>query len=70
MKDRTAQRRRLVGVMLAAALISADTLAQTVEQASGNEAGPLPTVVVTAQKRAENLRDVPITVTAIGSQLL
>jgi iron complex outermembrane receptor protein len=70
MKDRTAQRRMLPGVILAAAIVTTHAHAQTVEQASGNEAGPLPTVVVTAQKRAENLRDVPITVTAIGSQLL
>jgi outer membrane receptor protein involved in Fe transport len=44
--------------------------AQSAEQASDDEGRPLPIVTVTAQKRDQDLQDVPITVTAIGSQLL
>ncbi len=44
--------------------------AQTAEQASDDDDRLLTTVTVTAQKRSQNLQDVPITITAIGSQLL
>jgi outer membrane receptor protein involved in Fe transport len=62
-------RRVVCGALVVATCISA-AFAQTVEPAAESDNGLLATVIVTAQKREQNLQDVPITVTAIGSQLL
>ena len=44
---------------------------QTADQAAPAKSGPhLETVIVTAQRRAENLKDVPMSVTAIKGEKL
>jgi outer membrane receptor protein involved in Fe transport len=62
-------RRVVCGALVVATFVGA-VFAQTVEPAADSDGGLLQTVIVTAQKREQNLQDVPITVTAIGSQLL
>jgi outer membrane receptor protein involved in Fe transport len=62
--------RRVVCGALVVATFVGGVFAQTVEPAADSDGGLLQTVIVTAQKREQNLQDVPITVTAIGSQLL
>src|SRR5688500_3406591 len=44
--------------------------AQTVPDAGGNDAGVLQEIVVTAQRRVENLLDVPIAATALDANAL
>src|SRR3712207_4938253 len=59
---------RLLGgaaTLLATTALSGGALAQV---AGGNEG--VEEIVVTAQKRAENLQDVPISVTALGNETL
>src|SRR3984885_175021 len=62
---------RLAGVQLASTLLAA-TPAAYAQQAgsSGNEAPALEEVVVTAQKRSENLQSVPISVEALDQKRL
>jgi len=71
MFDHSIRRRNALGVCVALVCIASSALAQTGEEAAyeGN-AEVLETVVVTAQKREQNLQDVPVTVTALGAQLL
>ncbi len=69
MNHESTWRRAVCGVLLVATCAGA-AFAQTVEPAADSDSGLLQTVIVTAQKREQNLQDVPITVTAIGSQLL
>jgi iron complex outermembrane receptor protein len=57
----------LVGAQLGA---SAQQAAPSDAAASAPEAGKLPTVTVTAERRRENIRDVPNSVSTIGSELL
>ena len=52
---------------LASAIIACLNTAQAQEAASG---GTLEEVVVTAQKRTESLQDVPLSITALGTQKL
>ena len=51
---------KFTGVFLASSLLAADIL----------QAAALEEIVVTAQKRAENLQDVPITITALSADRL
>jgi iron complex outermembrane recepter protein len=57
----------LVGAQLGA---SAQQAATTDAATAPPEAGKLPTVTVTAERRRENIRDVPNSVSTIGSELL
>jgi iron complex outermembrane receptor protein len=57
----------LVGAQLGA---SAQQAAPPDAAASAPEAGKLPTVTVTAERRRENIRDVPNSVSTIGAELL
>jgi iron complex outermembrane recepter protein len=65
--------RRIIAALIAAAAVPATpvALAQNAAQA-GNEdsASAVPEIIVTAQKREQNLQDVPIVVTAVSGQLL
>jgi iron complex outermembrane receptor protein len=69
MVDKTGPRVIVSAAAICTALLFSDVRAQTTEAVSEDN-GLLPTVIVTAQKREQNLQDVPITVTAIGSQQL
>ena len=67
MSDSTASRIIGLTVLVASATIAMpDASAQTTDK----NVGAIPQVIVTAQKREQDLQDVPITVTAVGSQLL
>jgi outer membrane receptor protein involved in Fe transport len=67
MSDSNAARIIALGALVASAtIVTPDASAQTNEK----NAGAIPQVIVTAQKREQDLQDVPITVTAVGSQLL
>lgn len=55
---------------LATAISSINVQAQTAGDTSSRQARTLEEVVVTAQRREENLRDVPISVVAIGGNIL
>jgi iron complex outermembrane receptor protein len=57
---------------LAAALVSAPALAQEAPQDAAQEepSGLAGDIVVTAQRRAESLQDVPISITAFGSEAI
>ncbi|HEU5137666.1 MAG TPA: TonB-dependent receptor [Steroidobacteraceae bacterium] len=70
MADKWTRRRSARGAGVALACISSYAIAQTANEPSEGEAELLETVVVTAQKREQDLQDVPVTVTAIGAQLL
>ncbi len=70
MDDSSIRRRVMRGALVAILCCASGALAQTAEQGSDDDDGLLTTVTITAQKREQNLQDVPITVTAIGSQLL
>jgi outer membrane receptor protein involved in Fe transport len=59
-------RRAIIGAL---ALSAAPAFAQETEQ-SDDSARSIETIVVTAQKREQNLQDVPIVVTAVSEQLL
>jgi len=71
--------RRLVAALLASTLITAPGIARAQDTASGEQPstpasqqaqGQGDEIIVTAQKRAENLQDVPIAITAIGTKQL
>src|SRR5262245_18277937 len=66
MKDRSALLRRTVITVLAMSALPA--VAQQAQQGEGGRS--IETIVVTAQKREQNLQDVPIVVTAVSGQLL
>ncbi len=55
---------------LATPAIAQDQTATTSEPESEQRQGGVNTIIVTAQKRSEDLQDVPISVTAIGSEQL
>jgi outer membrane receptor protein involved in Fe transport len=64
-------RRMLKAVPLASAILAAMPAAHAQEQAQAQEeANALQEVIVSAQKRTENLQNVPISVTAINTQAL
>src|SRR3984885_10915702 len=67
LSDQTVLRR---SVPVAATLLAAMPGAYAADQADTGEAGGLQEVVVTAQKRVENLQDVPISVQVFDSQKL
>src|SRR6187549_2010199 len=71
MNDNGNRRRNAPGMGIALACFASCAVAGTSEEITEN--GPaevLETVVVTAQKREQDLQDVPVTVTAISAQLL
>ncbi len=70
MDDSSIRRRVARGSLVIGLVITCGAFAQTGEQDSNDDDRLLTTVTVTAQKRNQDLQDVPITVTAIGSQLL
>ena len=70
MDDSSIRRRVSCGSLVISLVFTCGAFAQTAEQDSNDEDRLLTTVTVTAQKRDQDLQDVPITITAIGSQLL
>jgi len=70
MDDSSIRRRVACGSLIISLVFTGGAFAQTGEQDSNEEDRLLTTVTVTAQKRDQDLQDVPITVTAIGAQLL
>jgi iron complex outermembrane recepter protein len=70
MDDSSIRRRVARGSLVIGLVITCGAFADTGEQDSNDDDRLLSTVTVTAQKRNQDLQDVPITVTAIGSQLL
>ena len=55
---------------VAAAVLGTLHLGASAQQAPGTEAGKLQTVTVTAERRLENIRDVPSSITALSGELL
>jgi outer membrane receptor protein involved in Fe transport len=70
MDDSSIRRRIACGSFVISLVFTLGAFAQSAEQDSNDDDRLLTTVTVTAQKRDQDLHDVPITVTAIGSQLL
>ena len=70
MDDSSIRRRVACGSLFIGLVFTCGAFAQSAEQDSNDDDRLLTTVTVTAQKRNQDLQDVPITVTAIGSQLL
>jgi len=70
MDDSSIRRRIALGSSVIGLFLSGGVFAQSAEQDSNDDDRFLSTVTVTAQKRNQDLQDVPITVTAINSQLL
>lgn len=70
MDDSSIRRRIARGSLVIGLVVTCGAFAQSVGQVADDEDRLLTTVTVTAQKRDQDLQDVPITVTAIGSQLL
>jgi outer membrane receptor protein involved in Fe transport len=72
MSDKWTARLHARGAGVALACFASCAVAGTSEEVTENpvEAEVLETVVVTAQKREQDLQDVPVTVTAISAQLL
>lgn len=66
-KKRKLRRAALMGMPMASTMLGAAAPSLAQEEPQG---GRLEEVVVTAQKRTENLQDVPISVTALGNQKL
>ena len=62
----------ILGTSVAAAFASAASRASAAEPAAGGEAtsAGLTEVIVTAQRRSENLQDVPISLTALTAETL
>jgi iron complex outermembrane receptor protein len=68
MSDSAASRIVSLGALVAFATTpTPEAIAQTAEPET---TGPIAQVIITAQKREQNLQDVPITVTAVSAQLL
>ena len=55
---------------VAAAVLGTFHLGASAQQGTGAEAGKLQTVTVTAERRLENIRDVPSSITALSGELL
>src|SRR5262245_22180690 len=70
MDDSSIRRRIARGSLIAGMFFTCGVFAQSAEQDSNDDNRLLDTVTVTAQKRDQDLQDVPITITAINSQLL
>jgi iron complex outermembrane receptor protein len=70
MDDSSIRRRVASGSFFIGLVFTCGVFAQAAEQASDEDDRLLDVVTVTAQKRDQDLQDVPITVTSIGSQLL
>ncbi|HVY80542.1 MAG TPA: TonB-dependent receptor plug domain-containing protein, partial [Steroidobacteraceae bacterium] len=70
MTHRQVSAHRLCVLLLAAWPGIPAALAQSAATTSGDAAKNMTEVIVTAQKREQNLQDVPIVVTAVSSQLL
>lgn len=56
--------------LTALALVSVPATAQEAAQDSADNSSGIGEIVVTAQKRSENIQDVPIAISAVGSQFL
>src|SRR5678815_4097851 len=69
-QHRTSRRARHWSVGLLATTMLSGVAGQALAQAAATEAAQLEEVVVTAQKRSENLQDVPISIQALGSEKL
>ncbi|HMN45959.1 MAG TPA: TonB-dependent receptor [Povalibacter sp.] len=69
MSEASVTLRRAIGVALAAA-VTATSLPVSAEETGSGEGRSIETIIVTAQKREQNLQDVPIVVTAVSGQLL
>ncbi|MBX7526026.1 TonB-dependent receptor [Qipengyuania vesicularis] len=59
-----------LAIAIAAPAVAQDTTAQTDAPAQQQRQGGVQTIVVTAQKRSEDLQDVPVSVAAIGEEQL
>ena len=59
--------RSVARLMLGASLLAVATPAMA-QEAEDNQAGGLDDIVVTAQKREQNLQEVPIAISAIGAE--
>jgi len=70
MDDSSIRRRTTCGSLIASLIFTGGVFAQSAEQDSNDDNRLLDTVTVTAQKRDQDLQDVPITITAINEQLL
>ncbi len=63
-------RGKLVGMPLASAMLASSGIAMAADVAAPEEEGGLQEVVVTAQKRSEDLQKVPISLQVLGSEKL
>jgi len=70
MDDSSIHRRVTCGSLIFSLVFTCGAFAQTSEQDASDDDRLLDTVTVSAQKRDQDLQDVPITITAINSQLL
>jgi iron complex outermembrane recepter protein len=60
----------LNATLLGAALLGASGIGTAAAAAAGSDDVALETIIVTAQKRAENVQDVPISMTVLGGEML
>ena len=70
MKLRTYHRAQIAAVALIAPWMTGGAQAQQAEQAEGTASEGLREIIVTAQKRAENVQDTPLAITAIDAQAI
>ena len=59
-----------LAIAIASPVVAQDAAPAQTEAGAQAQRGGVPTIVVTAQRRSEDLQDVPVAVTAIGSQQL
>ncbi|MDY7099335.1 MAG: TonB-dependent receptor plug domain-containing protein [Pseudomonadota bacterium] len=59
-----------LAIALASPAVAQDSASAAGEAAAEQQRGGVPTIVVTAQKRSEDLQDVPVSVSAIGAEQL
>lgn len=69
---RSDQKALCLGLLAASAIVAPATVsrAQNGPAATGQDAGAIEEIVVTAQRRSENLQDVPVAVTAVSGEAL
>ncbi len=66
----SASRLALFAAAMAVGTAAAPALAQDADGQAAEEVVPAGTIIVTAQRRAENLQDVPVSLTAVGQDTL